>query len=308
MSTQWNEEEDAALDYLPHVDQVIYLRGIRRRMNYQTGIAGKDRPISYSWLAQLVEVRPERGSHLEESGGMTRSALRSSFARLERAGLVQRIPTPDRGLVFECLLASREQSVSRRNDPRTTPERPQRNDPCIDNENSGLGAMNDLRTTPCCTARNDPIQVSGIKEEAKASLSTKPGGLADLFGDPGLVGNTTETTSNDPHSGNGNVVPLCPHKEIIDLYHRLLPGLPGIVISRWRGSKSEMALRTRWKEDKRHQSLDFWERFFSAAEANPRWTGRSGLDWKADLHWLVKRQNFDKVLSFMVNQREAAHG
>lgn len=27
MRTQWNDDEDAALDYLPHVDQVIYLRG-----------------------------------------------------------------------------------------------------------------------------------------------------------------------------------------------------------------------------------------------------------------------------------------
>lgn len=194
MSTQWNDEEDAALDYLPHVDQVIYLRGIRRRMNYQTGMAGQDRPISYSWLAQLVEVRPDRGSHLEESGGMTRSALRASFARLERAGLVKRIPTQDRGLIFECLLASRDQSVSRRNDPRTTPERPQRNDPNIENENSELNARNDPRTTLAATAMSDPIPDIRYTGLRVANATVEP-----ALGGPDLA--SSETGKTTPLNG-----------------------------------------------------------------------------------------------------------
>ncbi len=138
MSTQWNDEEDAALDYLPHLDQVIYLRGIRRRMNYRTGLAGKDWPISYAWLTQLLEVQMEPGSHAVAAPPLTRSALRASFARLERAGLVKRIPTPERGLIFQCPLASRDQSARWRNDPRTTPERPQGNDPNLIKDNSRL--------------------------------------------------------------------------------------------------------------------------------------------------------------------------
>ncbi len=145
------------MDYLPHVDQVLYLRGIRRRMNYQTGIAGQDAPISYAWLAQLAEVRPEQGSHATACTQMSRSALRASFARLERAGLIKRIPTADRGLIFDCLLASRGQSAPRRNDPRTTPERPQGNDLIFDKENNQMHDGNDPRATHAAPAMSDPI-------------------------------------------------------------------------------------------------------------------------------------------------------
>jgi hypothetical protein len=156
MSTKWNDDEDAALDYLPHADQVIYLRGIRRRMNYTTGMAGTDWPISYHWLAQLAEVRPERGSHTAASTPMSRSALRATFARLERAGLVKRIPTEDRGLIFWCLLASRDESAPRRNDPRMTPERPHRNDPDFYNYNEHLYERDDPRASPCRTSDERP--------------------------------------------------------------------------------------------------------------------------------------------------------
>jgi hypothetical protein len=177
MPTQWNDEEDVAMDYLPHVDQVLYLRGIRRRMNYQTGIAGQEAPISYAWLAQLAEVRSEQGSHAAAITKMSRSALRASFARMERAGLIKRIPTADRGLIFECLLASRGQSVPRRNDPRTTPERPQVNDPIIENKNKKMDEMNDPRATHAAPAMSDPIQGTGIRllRGAKAPVEPAPG-------------------------------------------------------------------------------------------------------------------------------------
>ncbi|NCA72517.1 MAG: hypothetical protein EOM91_21140 [Sphingobacteriia bacterium] len=103
--------------------------------------------------------------------------------------------------------------------------------------------------------------------------------------------------------------PACPHSDIIDTYHDVLPELPGIVKSRWTGSKDEDALRTRWREDKRHQSLDFWRRFFAAVRTNPHWMGNNDRGWSADLRWLVKRANFDKVIDRMANaRREVAHG
>jgi hypothetical protein len=163
MSTQWNDEEDAALDYLPHVDQVIYLRGIRRRMNYQTGITGLSAPISYAWLGQLTDVHPEIGSNAAPKARMTLSAIRCSLARLERAGLIERIPNNERRLVFRCLLASREQSVSGRNSRGTAEEQQTRNDTNFELENSELNARNSRGTAECCTARNSTIQESGIR-------------------------------------------------------------------------------------------------------------------------------------------------
>lgn len=178
MPTQWNDEEDAALDYLPHVDQVIYLRGIRRRMNYTTGITGLSAPISYAWLGQLTDVHPEIGSNATPKARMTLSAIRCSLARLERAGLIERIPNNERRLVFRCLLASREQSVSGRNSRGTAEEQQIRNDINFEPENSELNARNSRGTAECCTARNSTIQESGIRllRVAKATVEPAPGG------------------------------------------------------------------------------------------------------------------------------------
>jgi hypothetical protein len=121
MRTAWNSEEDAALDYLPYLDQVIYLRGIRRRMDYATGVAGIAHPISYLWLSQMTEVRPAPGSHVRLPARLKKDELRSIFARLERSGLVERIRDHGlKSLVFRCLLADWDQSVSERSHPGAT--------------------------------------------------------------------------------------------------------------------------------------------------------------------------------------------
>lgn len=98
----------------------------------------------------------------------------------------------------------------------------------------------------------------------------------------------------------------CPHLKIIDLYHEILPELPGIVVSRWGDSKDAKALATRWKEDKRHQSIGFWRRFFETVRTNQHWMGANDRGWTANLRWLVKRESFDKVIERMVNASEAA--
>jgi hypothetical protein len=103
-------------------------------------------------------------------------------------------------------------------------------------------------------------------------------------------------------------VSACPHLQIIDLYHDALPELPGIVASRWTGSKDATALQARWREDPRHQSLDFWTRFFAVVRTNAHWMGHNDRGWAANLRWLVKRENFDKVVERMVNVQGAANG
>jgi hypothetical protein len=116
-------------------------------------------------------------------------------------------------------------------------------------------------------------------------------------------------TSVPLSTANADRPAACPHMEIIDAYHEALPELPGIVKSRWSGSKDEEALRARWREDARHQSLDFWRRFFAAVRTNPHWMGENDRGWSASLRWLVQRSSFDKVIDRMANaRREVAHG
>jgi len=88
----------------------------------------------------------------------------------------------------------------------------------------------------------------------------------------------------------------CPHEEIIKLYHEKLPELQTVIVSRWKGSKREKVLQTRWREDERHQDMQFWDWFFSTVRTNPHWMGENGSGWRADLGWLLERRNFDKVI------------
>jgi len=252
MSTQWNDDEDAALDYLPHVDQVIYLRGIRRRMNYQTGITGgPEAPVSYAWLGQLTDVHPEIGSNAPPKPRMTLSAIRCSIARLERAGLIERIPNNDRRLVFRCLLASRGQSASGRNSRGTADEQQTRSSDDFDNENSKLNGRNHRGTAECCTATNSTIPVSGIQDlrVAKATVESALGGP-----DLGL-------TQDDQKPQNGSSLPLPADSAILPVrtvftYWQAVMNHPQAILDK----KRQRAIAARLKEghsvDKLKQAID----------------------------------------------------
>lgn len=114
---------------------------------------------------------------------------------------------------------------------------------------------------------------------------------------------TPELTKNKPNeqSMEKTLIPPCPHSEIIRIYHESLPELPRVAESRWSGSVRAKNLETRWKEDPRHQQIEFWEWFFQTVKTNPHWMGENGRGWRSDLGWLLKRENFDKVIDRGVN-------
>jgi uncharacterized protein YdaU (DUF1376 family) len=86
--------------------------------------------------------------------------------------------------------------------------------------------------------------------------------------------------------------PNCPHEEIISLYHEHLSELPSVKV--W-NEKRKSALQSRWREDKKRQSLDYWKRFFVYVSQSDFLCGRSGT-FKASLEWLVNSGNFVKVI------------
>lgn len=60
-------------------------------------------------------------------------------------------------------------------------------------------------------------------------------------------------------------------------------------------------LDQRWKENPEHQSLSFWKRYFEFVKESKFLTGqipsRNGeLPFLADLEWLIKANNFAKVI------------
>lgn len=91
---------------------------------------------------------------------------------------------------------------------------------------------------------------------------------------------------------NDFVIDECPHQKIIDLYHQKLPMMTSVV--EWTPKRASY-LKTRWRENPRNQSLDFWARFFDYVAKSDFLTGKK-TDFIADLEWLIKSANFVKIL------------
>lgn len=89
----------------------------------------------------------------------------------------------------------------------------------------------------------------------------------------------------------------CPHSDIISLYHKTLPMLPQLRVLTDARKKH---LSTRWKEDKERQNLEWWEGFFSYIAKSRFLTGkvtdRNGKAFLADLGWIIKPENFAKII------------
>jgi len=96
----------------------------------------------------------------------------------------------------------------------------------------------------------------------------------------------------------------CPHAEIVAAYHDALPANPRMKV--WNG-KREAALRSRWREDPKRQSLDYWRRFFAHVAASPFLTGQvagtNGRPFLPGLDWLVLPENFAKVIEGRYHDR-----
>jgi hypothetical protein len=108
----------------------------------------------------------------------------------------------------------------------------------------------------------------------------------------------------------------CPHQAIISLYAKHLPELPQPRV--WDGQRATN-LKTRWRwvltakkpNGERYatnasEALGVFERFFAHVAESAFLTGRNGKWQACDLAWLVKAENFAKVVEGRYQDREAA--
>lgn len=110
MRTQWNAQEEAALLGLPLLARVLYLQGLRRHMDYATGLVGATRRISYQGLREVAFVEPGPGR--QGAGSPSLKAIRVAIEQLIRAGLVASRGS-DKQLIFLCPLADVEHSTQK---------------------------------------------------------------------------------------------------------------------------------------------------------------------------------------------------
>lgn len=96
----------------------------------------------------------------------------------------------------------------------------------------------------------------------------------------------------------------CPQQKVLAVYREELPSLTQP--RTWR-SNDATALRARWNEKKKEgkfstpeEGLDYFRKFFRYVGKSPFLMGkvanRDGRAFQADIRWLMKAANFDKVL------------
>lgn len=125
-----------------------------------------------------------------------------------------------------------------------------------------------------------------------------------------------EQEQEQENKGNGAVAPVashpaadpCPHQQIIDAYHELLPTCTPVRV--WNDQRKAL-LRQRWREDAKRQRIEWWRKFFAYVADSEFLTGRGQTipgrePFVADLEWLIRPQNFAKVVEGKYHRSEVA--
>lgn len=101
---------------------------------------------------------------------------------------------------------------------------------------------------------------------------------------------------NSLPSQEAKATDTCPHQQIIDLYHEILPSARRI--RDWTPSRAKV-LRTRWREDKKRQNLEWWETLFKYIAGCDFLMGRISTPGRAPfeiaLDWILKPENLIKI-------------
>lgn len=150
-----------------------------------------------------------------------------------------------------------------------------------------------------------PENPNGFKRESE-TVST-----AETESNPShkpVTSNHYSGTSDEVPPAGKPTVPDCPHLTLIDLFAKHLPELPQPKPELWSGKNAE-AMRARWRwvlTAKRRngnryattaaEALDWFDRFFGYVAGSDFLSGRNGKWSGCDLGWLMKADNFAKVV------------
>ena len=89
----------------------------------------------------------------------------------------------------------------------------------------------------------------------------------------------------------------CPHKEIIELWHELMPELT--TVKTWNEKRAKM-LKARWNgkdmDGNKFNNLKFWRKYFEYIRESDWLMGKTGSGWSATLEWVITESNFNKII------------
>lgn len=171
----------------------------------------------------------------------------------------------------------------------------------VDVKGNDLGGSNSRRyqinlerlTTP---ENGSPPKKGSPPKNDRPPLPPKGGDPSHSYGSRTVIDTSInrQRKSNQPTSDR---LPECPHQEIIDLYHRILP--MGRQVRIWTEARKAM-LRARWREDEERQTLDWWKRLFDYIAQSDFLTGKVCVKdrkpFEIDLEWIVKPANLVKII------------
>lgn len=116
-----------------------------------------------------------------------------------------------------------------------------------------------------------------------------------------------ETKELTPKQRSIQIGKRCPQEKLVELYHERLPGLP--TVRSWNTATRKQNMAARWREMSQRQEfqseqegLDFFRSFFDFVGRSPFLMGQvqtnnsNSRPWRADLPWLMKAENFAKVI------------
>lgn len=103
-------KEQEAMNGIPHLQSILYIKGLRPHMDIKTGIVGQVRGISWQSLGEALFVEPAAG--IVNSGSPSKQQLRTAANGLIKAGLITSM-SMGKKLIFKCVLA--ETDISKQN-------------------------------------------------------------------------------------------------------------------------------------------------------------------------------------------------
>lgn len=262
MRTSWNDQEDTALQGLPLRAQIIYLRAIRRYMDYRSRISGgPQRRISLGMLAEIAQEHINRQIMPKAS----KDGIRAAIEQLKRAGLIERIADADY-LIFFLPLADSDKSVSD-NHPTT-----------------GQQAAQHHHTPPHLKPTAEPPQPPATAAPAgiTAHHPTHPQSEhQDSIALPD--GRVNKTNAAGP-----------PYQAIVELYHQCLPTLPKVY--KLTDSRRRQ-IKALWADEL--EDLDSWRHYFKHITRSDflmgRTKGRDGSPFQASFDFIIHPAKFIKI-------------
>lgn len=167
MAIRLNEAEMSAMSNLPFMHRCLYIFGIRQYMDYETGITGIKRGISWQSLREELYVEHHQGRI--EYGSPSREQVRRAAEMLEKKGVILNISEGLR-LIFKCILAIQDKSVQNKPDRRPTYQPDIEPDTLKSNKNKDNNNKPDIEPDREQHEKHDTPLVSGIYKSNKLDL------------------------------------------------------------------------------------------------------------------------------------------